>query len=230
MGRTRVKICCIQDPDEAALAISLGADALGLVGPMPTGKGLIDDAMAHTVAARIPPPVSVFLLTSETTAEGIAAHVQRVGADTVQIVDHIDPRQSARLARLIPDIRRVQVLHVEDMGVLDLIDDYAPHVHAFLLDSGTVSGPERTLGGTGQTHDWSISGVFVEKSPLPVFLAGGLRPDNVATAIEVVRPFGVDLCTGVRTNGVLDRDKLTAFMAAVSGRGGHPPPLKLSTR
>ena len=92
---------------------------------------------------------------------------------------------------------------------------YEPYVHAFLLDSGRPSATTVELGGTGRTHDWTVSAEFVRKSVKPVFLAGGLRPENVADAIQVVRPYAVDLCSGVRTDETLDIGKLERFMATV---------------
>lgn len=213
--RTRVKICCIASSDEAALAIAAGADALGLVGAMPSGPGQLDDAMIARIAAVTPPPVTSFLLTSETEADAIVAHVRATRPGTVQIVSHIDPAQSARLAARLPEVRRVQVIHVEGPEALDLIPAYAPHVHAFLLDSGRPNAAIAELGGTGRAHDWAISARFVAASPLPVFLAGGLTPENVGDAILQVRPFGIDLCSGVRTDGALDAAKLAAFFRAV---------------
>jgi phosphoribosylanthranilate isomerase len=213
--RTRVKICCIASRAEADLAISCGTDAIGLVGAMPSGPGPIDNATIASIAAAAPPPVATFLLTSETSAAAIAGHVEATGVSTVQIVSHIDPDQSERLARLLPVTRRVQVIHVEGSKALDLIRVYADHVHAFLLDSGRPSLRVPELGGTGRAHDWSISAEFVRRSPHPVFLAGGLNPGNAGEAIRTVRPYGLDLCTGVRTRGELDKAKLSAFMAAV---------------
>ncbi len=214
--RTRIKICCIASHEEAELAIAAGADALGLVARMPSGPGPIPDDHIAAIAARIPPPVSTFLLTSEVTADAIAAHVRATRPTTVQIVAHIEPAESAKLAELLPDVRRVQVVHVEDEGALARIDSYAPHVHAFLLDSGRPSAKVPELGGTGRAHDWSISAAFVKASPRPVFLAGGLSAANVGEAIRRVRPFGLDLCSGVRTNGRLDREKLRVFVAAAA--------------
>lgn len=213
--RTRVKICCIQSPEEAALAIGLGADAIGLVARMPSGPGPIEDEAIAGIAAMAPPPVASFLLTCEKDAEAIADHVRRTGVSTVQVVNHIAPEESERLARLLPAIRRVQVIHVEDAGALALIEHYAPYNHAFLLDSGRPSAATPELGGTGRTHDWSISRAFVSRSPLPVFLAGGLNPANAGAAIRAVRPYGLDLCSGVRSAGALDEAKLLAFFAAV---------------
>lgn len=213
--RTRVKVCCIGSVAQARLAVSAGADALGLVARMPSGPGTIDDAAIRTIALAVPPPVTPILLTAETEAGAIADHVHRTGVAAVQIVTHIDPGQSERLAALMPGVRRLQVIHVEDAGALDLVAPYAPHVHAFLLDSGRPSAAVPELGGTGRVHDWSVSAAFVRKSPRPVFLAGGLHPGNVGQAIGAVRPFGVDLCSGLRTGTALDPDRLRAFMIAV---------------
>ncbi|MBR7632224.1 phosphoribosylanthranilate isomerase [Janthinobacterium lividum] len=213
--RTRIKICCIASIDEAQLAIAAGADALGLVAAMPSGPGPIPDARIAQIAAWTPPPVATFLLTSETTAQAIAEHVRATQPSTVQIVSHIDPGEVAQLARLLPHVRRVQVIHVEGPEALELIPAYAPHVHAFLLDSGRPGAAVPELGGTGRTHDWSVSARFVRASPRPVFLAGGLDDTNVADALRQVRPYGIDLCSRVRTDGKLDVLKLALLMAAV---------------
>jgi phosphoribosylanthranilate isomerase len=215
--RTRIKICCLASHEEAALAIRAGADAVGFLGAggMPSSRRAIDDRQVAAIIARVPPPVATFVLTSEGTAERIAKRVRAAGASTVQIVAHLAAGESEQLAKLLPTTRRVQVIHVEDESALELIPTYAPHVHAFLLDSGRPSLPTPEYGGTGRTHDWSVSAEFVRRSPLPVFLAGGLTPENVGEAIDRIHPFGVDLCSGVRTDGRLDRDKLEAFVSAV---------------
>ncbi|PCD04780.1 N-(5'-phosphoribosyl)anthranilate isomerase [Sphingomonas spermidinifaciens] len=212
--RTRIKICCIASLDEARIAVGAGADALGLVARMPSGPGPIPDSIIASVTAVVPPPVATFLLTSETLADAISAHVRATRPTAVQIVSHIDPAQSEKLARLEPHLRRVQVIHVEGPDALDLIPAYAPHVHAFLLDSGRPNAAIAELGGTGRAHDWSVSAAIVRATDRPVFLAGGLSAANVADAIRRVRPFGLDLCSGVRNDGRLDPGKLAAFMRA----------------
>lgn len=213
--RTRVKICCIRSNDEAQLAIRLGADALGFVAQRPPSPRTISDVEIATIIPLVPPPISTFLLTSERTAEAISAHIKLVQPTTVQILPHPEPAESARLAELEPHMQRVQVIHVEGPEALKLIPVYAPHVHAFLLDSGTPNAATPQYGGTGTKHDWEISAEFVRASPIPVFLAGGLTAENAAAAIKRVRPFGLDLCTGVRTDGRLDGEKLRRFMLAV---------------
>ena len=215
MNRTRVKVCCISSIAEAELAIRLGADALGLVGEMPSGPGVIDDELARDIAAMAPPTVETFLLTSRTSGEAIAAHVEYCGTTTVQIVQHIDPVEYPAIIERLPRVRRVQVIHVEDETALDLIDQYEHYVHAFLLDSGRPNATVAELGGTGRSHDWGVSSEFVKRSKVPVFLAGGLNRKNVREAISTVAPFGLDLCSGVRSNNSLDQELLKEFTANV---------------
>ncbi|XOV84663.1 MAG: phosphoribosylanthranilate isomerase [bacterium] len=216
MHRTRVKICCIASIEEAKMAIAAGADALGLVAQMPSGPGPIDDDTIAEIAAFAPPPLATFLLTSRTEAEGIVDHARYCGTNTLQIVSHIDVKEYPSIIKALPDTRRVQVIHVEDESAVDLIRLYAPYVHAFLLDSGRPNAAVTELGGTGRTHDWDISAACIAATEKPVFLAGGLTPDNVSSAIRQVKPFGLDLCSGVRTNAQLDDLKLSAFMHAVA--------------
>ena len=197
------------------MAIAAGADALGLVGEMPSGPGVIDDDLAREIAQAIPTPISTFLLTSRGNADDIISHVRYCGTNAVQIVRHLDPGEYPKLISSIPTIRRIQVIHVENKEALELMELYEPYVHAFLLDSGKPTAATVELGGTGKTHDWTVSAEFVQKSVKPVFLAGGLRPENVADAIQVVRPYAVVLCSGVRTDETLDIGKLERFMATV---------------
>lgn len=221
MPRTRVKICCISSTDEAELAVKAGADAVGLVGAMPSGPGPISDRKISEIAKQVPPATSCFLLTSETSASGIAEHLLRTGVSTVQLVQHLSLKETLSLDRVLLSTRRVQVIHMEGPEALNLIETYEPYVHAFLLDSGRPSADTPELGGTGRTHDWDLSRAFVEKTKKPVFLAGGLTPENVGEAIARVKPFGVDVCSGVRTNGHLDPKKLEAFMSAIRTADRH---------
>jgi len=214
MHRVRVKICCIASVDEARLAIAHGADALGLIGPMPSGPGPIADELIAEIAAAVPPPVATFLLTAETVPTAIIAHARRCRPSTLQLVERIETAHYAELRAALPAIKLVQVVHVTGPEAVDEARRAAPHVDAVLLDSGRPHDPVRVLGGTGQAHDWRISRRIVETIARPVFLAGGLRPDNLARAMAEVRPFGFDVCTGVRTEWRLDEAKLGGFMTA----------------
>jgi phosphoribosylanthranilate isomerase len=211
--RTRLKVCCIASADEARLAIRLGADALGLVGAMPSGPGPIDDDLIAHIARTVPPPIATFLLTSRTEPDDVVAHVLAAGVNTVQLVDAVPQATYAALRRRAPAVRIVQVLHVCDEGVLDEARRLEPSVDAFLLDSGRPAAAIKELGGTGRVHDWTISARLVAAINRPVFLAGGIRPENVADAIRTVRPFGIDLCTGVRVAGRLDETRLRSLIS-----------------
>lgn len=211
--RTRLKVCCISSLEEARTAIECGADALGLVAQMPSGPGPIPDELIAQIARRAPPPVATFLLTSETAPDAVVEHVQRTGVNTVQLVDDsIGEAVWSALRERTPSVRIVQVVHVRGAESKALALRAAHHVDLLLLDSGSPAAAVRELGGTGRVHNWSISRAIVEESAVPVFLAGGLGPSNVAEALRTVRPFGIDLCSGVRTEGRLDRAKLTALV------------------
>jgi phosphoribosylanthranilate isomerase len=213
--RTRLKVCCIGSVEEAQLAIRLGADALGLVSAMPSGPGVIAEDRIAEVAAAVPPPVATFLLTSLQETDAIIEQQRRCRTNTLQFCDRLPAGTHARLRTALPGVALVQVVHVEGEASVEEALAVAPHVDALLLDSGRPGAATKVLGGTGQTHDWDHSRAIRNRAPVPVFLAGGLRADNVGAAVRQVEPFGVDLCTGVRTDGRLDASKLRAFVAAL---------------
>ena len=214
---THVKICCISSLAEARLAIAAGASALGLVSHMPSGPGVISEARIAQIAATVPPSIATFLLTARRDAESIVRQHAECRTSTIQLVDAVPVAELAVLRRLLPEVTLVQVIHVVDERALNEAMMAADYVDALLLDSGNPDLPIKELGGTGRTHNWQVSRRIREQADLPVYLAGGLSARNVAEAIQTVRPFGVDLCSGVRTNGKLDVEKLSAFMQSVRG-------------
>jgi phosphoribosylanthranilate isomerase len=216
MTRPRVKICCISSIDEARIAIELGASALGLVGHMPSGPGVIEDELIYQIATAVPPPVSTFLLTSETKPQDIVAHYKRVYTTTIQMVDELEKSAYQFLRNELPHVKLVQVIHVVDDKSVKQAIEISNFVDAILLDSGNPNLPIKELGGTGRTHNWELSREIRKSIQIPLFLAGGLHTDNVRKAIEAVQPFGLDLCSGVRTNGKLDPQKLRAFFHAIN--------------
>ncbi len=216
MNVTRVKICCIGSPAEAALAVRYGASALGLVSEMPSGPGVIAEELIALIAARVPPGVASFLLTCQQDAAEIIAQQRRTGANTIQICDRLEHNAYKILRRELPGVALVQVVHVAGPESVEEAINIAPHVNAILLDSGNQQLAVKELGGTGRTHDWEISRRIREAVSVPLFLAGGLNAANVAEAIRRVGPFGVDVCSGVRTEGKLDETKLAAFFRAVA--------------
>ena len=214
--RPRVKICCIQSVDEAWLAIRYGASALGLVSEMPSGPGPIPEDRIREIARAVPPGVSRFLLTSKTDAASIVEQQKRTGVDTIQLVDRVPDGTHAAIRTALPGVQIVQVVHVTGADALDTAVAIAPQVDALLLDSGNPSA--RELGGTGRMHDWLISRKIREAVDVPVFLAGGLNPKNVAEAVQRISPYGIDVCSGLRMGNRLDERLVSAFFEAAFSR------------
>jgi phosphoribosylanthranilate isomerase len=224
----RVKICCISSPAEAALAIEHGASAIGLVSRMPSGPGPISESLIRDIAETVPPTVATFLLTCETTARPIIAQQRFCRTNTLQLVDEVAEGVYDALRDALPGISLVQVIHVRDEDSVREAVNVSGKVDAILLDSGQPSLPVKQLGGTGRTHDWALSRRIRDEVDVPVFLAGGLNPDNVRQAIDRVAPFGVDVCSGLRPSGRLDENRLASFMTAVRSsalRESHPNPI-----
>jgi len=215
-----VKICCIRSVEEAWLAIEHGASALGLVAAMPSGPGVITEEQIAEIAATVPPPVATFLLTSLQTVDAIAGQHARCRTNTIQICDRLTSGTHSELRDALPGVNLVQVIHVTGEESVAEALAVAPDVDALLLDSGNQSLAVKELGGTGRVHDWRLSERIRSEAVKPVFLAGGLRPDNVRRAVDTVRPFGLDLCSSVRTDGQLDARKLAAFFNELNQGAG----------
>ena len=213
--KPRVKICCISSVEEARLAIGCGASAVGLVSAMPSGPGVIGEDLITEIAAIVPPPIATFLLTSKQDAASIIAQQRRCGVNTIQLCDAVQPGCYQELRDELPGISLVQVIHVTGPESVDEAVAVSGGVDALLLDSGNQKLAVKELGGTGRKHDWRISRAICEAVKIPVFLAGGLNPENVQEAIQEIRPFGLDICSGVRTNGRLDEEKLKKFFTAI---------------
>ena len=216
MKKIQVKICCIRSVEEASLAIKAGATALGLVGHMPSGPGIISDGLIAEIAGSIPKHIDTFLLTSETDIDEIIQHHSKVNTTTIQIVDELTNGTHFQLKSSLPSVNIVQVLHILDESSIGKAIEISKNVDAILLDSGNPNLNTKELGGKGRTHNWEISKTIVDKVEIPVFLAGGLNPKNASKAIQEVNPYGIDLCSGVRTNGNLDIHKLTSFFKAIN--------------
>ena len=197
------------------MAITAGASALGLVGPMPSGPGVITDDEIAAIVPWIPPGVASFLLTSETTALNIIRHQQKVHTNTIQLVDALEDGSYVEIRQALPAVKLVQVIHVIDESSVEEAQRIAPFVDAILLDSGNPTLAVKELGGTGRVHNWALSRKIRESIDKPLFLAGGLHAGNARAAIDAVQPFGLDLCSGVRTNGLLDPRKLEMFFNAI---------------
>ena len=210
----RIKVCCITSAEEANLALNAGADAVGFVSAMPSGPGVIDEATIRSIVELLPSGVESVLLTSRRELLGILEQAYRCRTTAIQLCDTLVDTTHVELRDALPGNRLIQVVHVTGEDALEAAKTAAPGVDALLLDTGSKDGPVKELGGTGRVHDWSISAKIREAVQTPIYLAGGLHAGNVAEAIRTVRPYGVDLCTGARTDGQLDAVKLKAFVQA----------------
>ena len=198
------------------MAVHAGASAVGLVSHMPSGPGVIADTQIAEIAAKVPPAIGTFLLTSLQGVDEIVGQQRLYRTNTIQICDRLTRGTHRELKHALPGISIVQVIHVTGPESVDEAAAVAEHVDAILLDSGNQKLAVKELGGTGRTHDWSLSRTIRERVNVPLFLAGGLTAENVARAIREVGPFALDVCSGVRTDGKLDREKLARFFSAVS--------------
>ena len=216
MIKPKIKICCISSIEEAQMAIRLGASAIGLVSEMPSGPGVISEEAISEIAKNAPVDIKTFLLTSKQNAKEIIEQIFRCNPTTVQIVDELVEGDYLDIKRELPQIEIVQVLHVNDKNSIDEAIKISKKVDAILLDSGNQKLDVKELGGTGRTHDWSISKKIVDAVSVPVFLAGGINSKNVVDAIKSVNPYGLDLCSSVRTNDKLDPEKITEFFNTIN--------------
>ncbi len=214
-SRPRVKICCIRSVSEAWTAVGHGASALGLVSEMPSGPGVIPDETIARIAAAVPPPVATFLLTCRQDAASIIDQQRRLRTTAVQVCDRLSGSY-AELREGLPGVRLVAVVHVTGPRAVEEAVAVAREADAILLDSGRPEAAVKELGGTGRRHDWALSRRIREAVEVPVFLAGGITPENAAEAMAAVGPFGIDVCTGVRTDGALDEAKLARLFAALA--------------
>ena len=218
MIKPKVKICCISSSKEAKLAIKYGASAIGLVSEMPSGPGVISEDLIEEIASSVPAEINTFLLTSNTNVTSIIEQHRKCKTTTIQIVDSVNSDVYLELRKSLPGISLVQVIHVTDEKSIDEATTVSTFVDAILLDSGNQKLKVKELGGTGRTHDWTISRKIRGAVSVPVYLAGGINVNNVLDAIKEVEPFGVDLCSGVRENGRLSEKRLEEFFAVLHDR------------
>ena len=207
-----IKICGLRDQAEATLAWRAGATALGfLVGLTHLAADAVDDAQAARIVQQLPIEVEAVMVTHLTDAAEIARRGQNIGVRTIQVHGALPVAGLGDLRRMLPAVRLIKAVHITGEAALEDALSYASVVDALLLDSRTAD----RLGGTGRTHDWSISRRIVAAvAPLPVYLAGGLTPDNVAGAVRAVAPAGVDVNSGVEdAAGNKDPRRMRAFVA-----------------
>ncbi|MEE8341009.1 MAG: phosphoribosylanthranilate isomerase, partial [Candidatus Neomarinimicrobiota bacterium] len=175
---TEVKICCIQSIIEAQIAIENSANAIGLVSKMPSGPGVISESKIREIAKWAPDNIKTVLLTSLQNADEIIEQHNYCGTDVLQLVDSQEIRTFRILKQELPNIELMQVIHVIDDNSITEAVESSKYIDMLLLDSGNPYLETKELGGTGKTHNWQISREIVDQVDIPVFLAGGLNPEN----------------------------------------------------
>ena len=218
MIKPKIKVCCIQSIEEANLAIKYGTSAIGLVSEMPSGPGVISEDLIEEIASTVPSSTETFLLTSKQDADSIISQHRKCKTTTIQIVDRVSFDVYDKIKEEIPAVQLVQVIHVMAEESIEEAKKVSQLVDGLLLDSGNQKLKIKELGGTGRTHDWTISRKIRGAVSVPVYLAGGINVNNVLDAIKEVEPFGVDLCSGVRENGRLSEKRLEEFFAVLHDR------------
>jgi phosphoribosylanthranilate isomerase len=208
----RVKICGIRRLEDALAALECGADELGfLVGQRHHSPDFVDASDAAAIVAALPPNASSVLVTHLVEPDDIVALATQIGVTTIQLHGDTSPAQAAVIKKRLPHTKAYKAVHVVDAHSIDAARQYVNTVDAIVLDTINVATDQ--VGGTGQTHDWSISRQIVEQLPIPVILAGGVNPDNVGDAIRHVKPFGVDVNSGTKgADGYKDLARLQRFI------------------
>ncbi|WP_225334854.1 phosphoribosylanthranilate isomerase [Halomicrobium urmianum] len=209
---TRAKVCGITRAADRDAAVAAGADAVGVISEVPVDTPReVGPETAADLLAGVPPLVTGVLVTMPESVQDAVTLAERVRPDAVQIHGGLDPAEVGALRRRVD----AQVLAVADAEG-DAAADYAAVADALLIDSVDEDGG----GGTGETHDWERTRALVTGLDAPVLLAGGLTPDNVAEAVETVEPFGVDVASGVESEGgAKDHAAVERFVAAATAAG-----------
>ena len=213
----RVKVCGMTRVEDAHAAVAAGAHAIGcLVGLDYDAPDRVEPGVARAIFASVPPRVERVLVTHRTAVVDVVELARETGASVVQLHGAFPLEAISELRLRAPQLAVVKCAHVVDEGSIEEALRAAGAADRVLLDSRTAD----RIGGTGRIHDWSISARIVQRSPKPVILAGGLDPDNVAGAIAQVRPWGVDVNSGVRgPDGCRSHERIRAFVAAATGQG-----------
>jgi phosphoribosylanthranilate isomerase len=209
-GRVRVKICGNRSLQDVNTIVQAGVDAVGLiVGTKYFSEDEISISKALEMADAVPPFVSTVLVTHLQTSREILSIYHKIRFSEIQLHNDIQPSEIALIRDSAPHARIIKAVHVADWNALDVARSYEDYSDGILLDSRTVS----RIGGTGQVHDWSISKEIVRLIRKPIILAGGLNEENVLKAIQFVRPFGVDVNSGVDSScGDKDEVKVRKFI------------------
>ena len=218
----KVKICGTTSVTDAQMAANAGADYAGIVVEVPFSERSVSIAHAAEIAreATIPTVVLVF----DQPTDWVRRAAEQIHPFAIQLLGHESPAEVGRLKRLVScEIWKSLFLPTDGdqtVNIKTLLAEMAAHIDAgadaLLFDTVDSSSGKTRYGGTGKTSDWNLAAQLIQTCSVPAFLSGGIRPENVKAAIETVRPYGIDLCSGVEsTKGVRDPRKLDLLMQQV---------------
>ena len=207
----KVKICANKNIYDAESSLIAGADIIGLlVGQEHTSNDFIDKEKAKEIVDYVNGRCDVSLVTHLKNADEIISLTKYIGNNIIQLHSNIEEKEVEKIKKELPNVKLVRLIHISKDGEIFSNIERMKYVDYYLLDSFNLETNQ--VGGTGLTHDWNKSSEIVKKLDKPVFLAGGLNPDNVQEAISIVNPYGVDVNSGCKTNGIKDRDKVIEFV------------------
>jgi phosphoribosylanthranilate isomerase len=214
----RIKICGMKDMNSVQLAVRHGADCVGFITEVPVNTHRrIDRETARELAASTPPLINTVMVCMPKDVNNAIELITFVRPDAVQVHSPMS-LEDLRSIKENTHTRIIKTIHVNEdtdvSSILHYISKISVVVDAILLDSN-VGGRS---GGTGVTHDWTKSKGITAHSPLPVILAGGLHPGNVAEAVRTVAPYGVDTASGAETDQKKDEEKIRLFIRHARGQ------------
>lgn len=205
----KVKICGVANEEDAIQAALLGADFVGLLVEISFSEDSISRKKAKEIIKKLPLEVTPVFVTYLQKAEPIIEIAEEINPGVIQLHNDISVEEIGKIRNALPKIKITKTISVIDKKAIVEAQLFGKYVDYILLDT-KVKG---CRGGTGQVHDWSISREIVKKAKKPIFLAGGLNPENVAEAIETVVPFAVDTNSGVKKGaGKKDYEKMKLFI------------------
>lgn len=226
--RVRVSVCAARSQDDVQAVIAGGADAVGVL--VHTRHPAGDDVglqTARRLLQAVPPYVGRYAVTHATALPDLTEIAERLPIDALQIHDDADIGTVAKLKSALPWLRIIKAIHVKRSGVLGDPQVWAPLVDALIFDS--IDAASGRIGGTGQTHDWTVTASVAADLPVPVILAGGLTPDNVGAAVRAVRPWAVNVNSGVEVDGQKSEALVQAFVTAANSDSPRGPSVPASS-
>lgn len=208
----KVKICANKNIYDAQSCIDAKADIIGiLVGQEHNSNDFVNKETAKEIANYVGDQCDVSLVTHLKNADKIIDLTNYIGNNIIQLHSDIEEGEVEKIRKQLPEVKIVRLIHVSEKGEICTDISKIKYADYYLLDSFNLKTNQ--VGGTGLTHDWNKSNEIIKKLDKPTFLAGGLNPKNVAQAILIAKPYGVDVNSGCKNEkGIKDRNKVIEFV------------------